>query len=112
LWRTDKRPDFFQNVFCALNQLGALPDKPVRTLAAHALRDPRDGKNFPPLLQGETSGYKRTASFGGFHYDNAQTKAADYAVSRWEIAGRGRGAGQKFSQQGPGPGYLLPEIRV
>ena len=68
--------------------------------------------DFPALLQGETSGYERTASFGCFHYNNAERKAADYAVSRWEIAGRGRNAGQKFSQQGPGPGYLLPEIGV
>jgi hypothetical protein len=49
--RTDKRPDFFQNVFGAFNQLGALPDKLVRTLTAHALGNPRDGKNFPALLQ-------------------------------------------------------------
>jgi hypothetical protein len=93
LCRTDERPDFFQNVFDAFNQLCALPDKPVRALAAHALGDPRDGKNFPTLLQSETSGYKRTASFGGFHYDNAKRKTAYYAVSRWEIARRGRDAG-------------------
>jgi hypothetical protein len=51
LRRTDKRPDFFQNVFDVFNQLCALPDKPMRALAAQALGDPRDGKNFPALLQ-------------------------------------------------------------
>ena len=110
--RTDKRPDFFQNVFDAFNQLCALPDKPVRTLAPHALSDPGDRENFPALLQGKTGGYQRTAPFGGFHYDNAERKTADYAVSRREIARSWGRAQWKFRQQGPGAGYFLPEIGV
>ena len=56
--RTDKRPDFFQNVFDAFNQLGALPEKPVRALAPHALSHPWNGEDFSALLQSKTGGYQ------------------------------------------------------
>ncbi|MGA2225091.1 MAG: hypothetical protein ABSH41_11695 [Syntrophobacteraceae bacterium] len=57
LHRTDQRPDFFQNVFDAFNQLGALPEKPVRTLAPHALSHPWNGEDLSSLLQTITTIY-------------------------------------------------------
>ena len=55
--RTNEWPDFIQNVFDAFNQLGALPEKPVRTLAPHALSYPWNGEDLFSLLQTITTIY-------------------------------------------------------
>ncbi len=66
------RRDFFDDVIYAFDQLGSLPNQPVRAAAAARARFAWDGKDLPSLFESDLGGDQRAAFFRRLHHHDAE----------------------------------------
>ena len=111
-WHELQSLKLFEHIVSSFHQLGPLAYQRMAALGLRRVDGAGNGKDFTPLLVGQTGRDQRARLQGGFHDQGALRQAGDDAVALREMPGQGLAAQRVFADDQPMERNLLRQFGV